>query len=130
MKISVVIPVYNSESTIVRAVESIAAEATAGAEIVVIDDGSTDATPDVLESYKPMLCVVRQANAGPAAARNEGVRRSKGEFVAFLDSDDYWLPGRLETTVNALENNPKAVLSFCDYIAVDDHSNALAGRSF
>src|SRR5688500_12700331 len=95
MRITVVIPAFNSARTISRAVESVLQQNWPSLEIVAVDDGSTDDTMRVLNHLGcPNLRVVQQANAGPAAARNRGVGEAKGEWVAFLDADDEWLPGK------------------------------------
>src|SRR5580693_7316547 len=111
VSVSTVIPTYNSESTLGKAIDSVIAQ-DLGSEIVVVDDGSTDGTDRILQAYGNSLKVIRQPNAGAAAARNTGVVAASGEYLAFLDADDAWLPDRLRLTVEALECNPKAVLSF------------------
>jgi glycosyltransferase involved in cell wall biosynthesis len=90
MLVSVIIPVFNRESTIVDAVESVLAQTYKNLEIIVVDDGSTDATVDALQPYNDRIRLICQKNAGPSAARNRGVRESTGGIVAFLDSDDHW----------------------------------------
>jgi len=119
-KVSTVIPVHNGEATIARAIESALAQDFDGVEVVAVDDGSTDSTPAILEGYGSRIKVVMQPNRGPAAARNAGVAASGGEYIAFLDADDVWLPGYLAKTCAALDANPKAVLAFTDIIAVDE----------
>jgi glycosyltransferase involved in cell wall biosynthesis len=101
--VSVVIPTFNRAATIVRAVESVLQQAYRPLELIVVDDGSTDGTPEVLKTYGNAVVYVRQDNAGPAAARNRGIRESQGELVAFLDSDDVWLAAKLERQVAVLE---------------------------
>jgi glycosyltransferase involved in cell wall biosynthesis len=133
VQVSIIIPAYNSERTIAAAIESAVSQNFPNAEIVVVDDGSTDATPQVLEAYEGSIKVKRQANAGAAAARNAGVAASVGEYLAFLDADDLWLPRRLERTVSALETNPDTVMAFGDYIPMDESGRLLeptrAGRA-
>jgi glycosyltransferase involved in cell wall biosynthesis len=79
-----------------------------GQEIIVVNDGSTDSTQSVLESYGARIAVIQQENQGPSKARNAAIERATGEYIAFLDADDIWLPGRLSKTVAALEHNPTA----------------------
>ena len=95
-EISVVIPAFNAAETIERTLDSVLAQTSAPAEIIVIDDGSTDATCEVIARYGDAIRVLSQSNAGPAAARNYGLRESKSDWVAFLDADDVWLPKKLE----------------------------------
>jgi len=94
-----------------------------GHEIVVVNDGSTDSTHAILESYGycHRIRVVTQANRGPSAARNAGVAHSVGKYIAFLDSDDLWLPGKLALMIAALERNPQASLAFSEYSLVDEN---------
>ena len=118
--VSVIIPAYNAAGTIAEALESVFAQAFDGAvEIIVTDDGSTDATPAVLASFGERITVLRQPNQGQSTARNAAIERSRGEYLALLDADDIWMPGRLAKTVAALERNPAAVLCFSDYSRMD-----------
>ena len=85
--ISIIIPAYNCEETIVRCVDSILRLTWGNKEIIIIDDGSTDATPDILKGYGGDIRIIKTPNAGPSRARNIGVREATGEFIAFTDSD-------------------------------------------
>lgn len=108
--ISIIIPVYNSASSIVRCLDSIYnQESKYNIEVIVIDDGSTDSTIDKLTKHPQSLNIIRQENKGPAAARNRGIEAATGEYLAFLDADDYWLPGFLDHTVAFLEQHPEAI---------------------
>ncbi len=127
-RVSVIIPAYNAESTIARAVNSALAQHFEGAEVVVVDDGSTDSTTHILGAYGSPLRVVRQANRGPAVARNAAARASGGEYLAFLDADDVWLPDKLAKTVAALEVSAGAVLAYSEYFSVADDGR-VAGTS-
>jgi glycosyltransferase involved in cell wall biosynthesis len=118
-RVSVVICVYNGEKFVGRAIDSALAQGFDGAEVVVVDDGSTDGTSAILARYGDRIRVVRQGNRGLAASRNVGVQASRAEYVAFLDADDVWLAGRLAKTVGALDRNPAAVLAFSDTILLD-----------
>lgn len=119
-KASVIIPVYNGELTIRRAIDSAIAQAFDSTEIIVVGDGSTDSTCQILAGYGSALRLIRQSNRGPAAARNAGERASSGKYVAFLDADDAWLPHKLSKTVAALEREPGAVLAYSEYFDIDD----------
>lgn len=101
--VSVVIPTFNRAHIVTRAIDSVLAQTYRPCEILVVDDGSTDNTADVLQSYADRIVYVRQKNSGPAAARNRGIRESKGEFVAFLDSDDVWLETKIERQATLLQ---------------------------
>lgn len=103
MLVSVIIPAYNRQNTIVAAVESAFAQTYRDIEIVVVDDGSTDATVDTLKGYGDRIRLILQENAGPSAARNRGVMESTGAIIAFLDSDDYWLPDKIERQVSLMQ---------------------------
>ena len=105
--ISVVIPVFNGAPTLAEAVASVRAQAME-VEIVIVDDGSTDETPDVIRSLGAGIVHLSQPNSGPAAARNYGVARSRGELIAFLDDDDLWAPGKLRLQCRLLAENPEA----------------------
>jgi glycosyltransferase involved in cell wall biosynthesis len=93
--ISVILPVYNRARWVARAIESVLSQTYQNFELLVIDDGSTDDTPQVLASYGSRLRVLKQAHAGAEAARNLGLEQARGEFVAFIDSDDLWYADRL-----------------------------------
>ena len=113
MKLSVVIPAYNRERTVGRTVESVLA-CGVPAEVVVVDDGSKDGTADAARAFGPAVNVVRQANGGPAVARNTGAAVAAGDVLAFLDSDDEWLPGVAADAVAALERHPEVDVLFCE----------------
>ncbi len=124
--VSVLVCVYNGDFCVSRALDSAFAQDFKGAEVVVVDDGSTDRTPEVLRGYGDRIRVVRQKNLGLAAARNASVAASRSEYVAILDADDRWLPGRLSKTVAALEREPQAVLAYSDVVPVNDLDQPLS----
>lgn len=109
--VSAIIPTYNREHIIAEAVDSVLAQTYPNIEIVIVDDGSKDRTLEVLRAYGDKTRVIAQANAGPAAARNRGIRESQGELIAFLDSDDIWLPTKTERQVNLLQRAGEKVTS-------------------
>jgi len=109
--VSVIIPAYNSAAFIERAIRSVLQQTWQPLEILVIDDGSTDNTREVVQAIEGPIRYIRQENAGASAARNRGIQEAKGDFIAFLDSDDEWLPRRLERTLAPLLANP--ALGFC-----------------
>ena len=112
--VSVVIPVYNGEAFLWEALESVAWQTRPPAEIIATDDGSTDRTARVLECFGGVT-ILRQANAGVAAARNAGIARARGEIIALLDADDLWTPDKLEVQVAGLLAEPGAGLCFAHH---------------
>ncbi|WP_371055992.1 glycosyltransferase family 2 protein [Rhodosalinus sp. K401] len=102
--VSVIIPTYNRAHCVCEAIDSVLSQDPSADEIIVVDDGSTDATLDVLSGYGDGITVLRQENAGAASARNAGIRHAQGEWITFLDSDDTWYPGRLEVLHRDLAN--------------------------
>lgn len=115
IKISAVIPTFNRENTVGRAIESALAQEFPVSEVIVIDDGSKDGTRKIVESYGAKCRYIYQENAGVSAARNRGVREAGVDWIAFLDSDDYWFPQHLSRLADAVEaTNGEAALYFCD----------------
>ena len=113
--VSVVIPTHNTRRYIAAALESVFNQTYKDFEIIVVDDASSDGTEDALEPYFDRIVYVKQAHAGSAVARNRGLLRSSGEYVAFLDADDLWLPSKLEKQVDLAERHPEAVLVYSDF---------------
>ncbi len=105
MLVSIIIPVYNRAQSIRRAIQSILAQTYSNFEIIVIDDGSTDDLLSVLAEF-PLVRLFRQSNQGVSSARNVGIKAAKGEWVAFLDSDDEWLPTKLAQQAKWIESHP------------------------
>ncbi len=108
--VSVIIPAYNRAGMLRQAVDSVLEQDYRPTEVLVIDDGSVDETPVVLSAYEDRIRCFRQENAGVSAARNTGIRASRGEFIAFLDSDDYWLPGKLTAQVDWFLGHPESMI--------------------
>ena len=106
-KVSAIIPVYNGEKYIRNAIQSVIGQTYPNLEIIVIDDGSTDGTGSLVTKSFPSVRYFRQENQGAAAARNLGIRKSTGEYVAFLDSDDVWLPEKISRQVEQIARDPK-----------------------
>ncbi len=122
VKVSVVIPAYNRADLILETIQSVLAQTFTDYEIIVVDDGSTDNTAEILreliESGK--IQYVWQENQGESAARNHGLRLAQGEYIAFLDSDDLWLPQKLEAQVSYLDAHPEAGLAQSSFTKFDD----------
>ncbi|MFB2772958.1 glycosyltransferase [Pelatocladus sp. BLCC-F211] len=118
-KISIVIPAYNSEKTIKYAIESVLKQTLNDFELIIINDGSTDSTLEVISQFKdPRIKVFSFENAGGNVSRNRGLERATAEFVSFLDADDIWTSDKLESQLHALKENPQAAVaySWTDYI--------------
>ena len=114
-RVSVIIPCYNHGHFLAGAIESAARQTLADLEIIVIDDGSTDMTPAVVEGLTdPRIRSRRTANGGVSAARNAGLDMARGEFIAFLDADDTWAPAKLERQVALMDAEPEVTLVFTD----------------
>ena len=114
--ISVVIPTFNRSPVLDRALDSVIAQTHSPAEVIVVDDGSTDGTAERVESGFPGVRVLQQENLGVSAARNRGIGASRGDWVAFLDSDDEWRPDKLERQVDALGDLPELRICHTDEI--------------
>jgi glycosyltransferase involved in cell wall biosynthesis len=106
-RVSVVIPAYNAEQYLAEAIESVLAQTLPCSELIVVDDGSVDATADVARSF-PSVSLVSMPHQGVSAARNAGVARSSGDWLAFLDADDTWLPGKLARQLELAREVPDA----------------------
>src|SRR5271170_3130362 len=119
--VSTIIAAYNAARTIREMLESALAQQYENHEIIVVDDGSTDSTSAILSAFGDRIRVVTQANRGAAVARNVGVAHSSGKYLAFLDADDQWLPGKLQTMVGALERAPRASLAFSEFGFIDEN---------
>ncbi len=115
MMVSVVIPTYNCAAWLPACLESVFAQTWRDLEVIVVDDGSTDGTPETLRPWRERIRYIRQANAGVAAARNAGVKASSGPLVAFLDADDLWASRKIELQVAALGTEPDAGLVCSDF---------------
>lgn len=112
MRVSVVTPVYNGARTLQRALDSALAQDFDDFEVIVVNDGSTDSTASILAGYGDRIRVIDQPRGGCSAASNTGCRAARGEFVAWIDADDIWMPDKLALTVPPLERDPECVLVF------------------
>lgn len=128
--VSVVIPVFDNESYLAEAIESVLGQTVPPSEVVVVDDGSTDGSAAVAEGFGGIVRVVRQANTGISGARNRGVAECSGALLAFQDADDRWLPRRLELQLNAMAEDPSLELLFGAVAQVreEDWAATVSGR--
>src|SRR5882672_7637161 len=111
-QVSVIIPVFNAAATAAGPSESVLRQTFEDYEIIVVDDGSTDRTSQVLGRYQDRIQMIRRPNGGISAARNSGVAVSRGDYLAFLDGDDLWVPDFLNRTVAELEADRECVMAF------------------
>lgn len=125
VQVSVIIPTYNSAKYVVEAVESVLAQTYKDFEVIVIDDGSTDETEQVMRRYQTPVRYIRQQNGGVAVARNRGIAESCGKYVAFLDADDTWLPHKLERQLEALRQQSPHRACYSAFTVVDSELNPM-----
>lgn len=111
-RLTVIIPCYNAQCWISATLKSVLAQAWPELEIIVVDDGSSDGSADHVRSQFPGIIVIQQANQGVAAARNKGIANATGEWIAFIDADDIWLPGKLEAQWRLLSTQPRARMAY------------------
>ena len=124
MKISVVIPAYNAEQTIGRTLDSVLAQTRAADEIIVVDDGSADASADVIRSYGDKVRLIQQENAGVSVARNAGIEAAAGDWIAFLDGDDEWLPDKLKLQAEHLQRHPDLRWTYGNFYNQDQRESS------
>lgn len=120
--VSVVMPCFNGAATLREAIEGVRAQAEPRFELIVVDDGSTDGGPDIVQAMSQAdsrIRLVRQPNSGPSVARNTGVAQARADVIAFLDSDDMWTPGHLSSHLEAMARDPRLGLSFSRCRIVD-----------
>ncbi len=118
--VSVVIPAYNQAGYLAECIQSVLAQTYTDYEIIVVDDGSTDNTPNIVKSFSHAVRYVRQENQGLAGARNTGIREARGKYVALLDSDDAWLPTFLNSMMSLAKTTPEAAVLYCGIIYIDE----------
>jgi glycosyltransferase involved in cell wall biosynthesis len=129
MSISVVIPAYNASRFIAETLESVLAQTLQPDEVLVIDDGSTDDTAAIAESFAPRVRVYRRSNQRQAAARNFGVQQATSEWIAFIDHDDLWEPNKLERQMAELARHPEADLCYTGHaLLMQKGDTATIGR--
>jgi glycosyltransferase involved in cell wall biosynthesis len=119
-EVSVIVPTYNYAHFIGDCLDSIFSQTYKDFEVIVVDDGSTDDTAQVLKKYRGEIHYIHQENRGLPAARNTGIRAAQGEYLAFLDSDDLWLPDKLDEQIRVLRNDADMGIIFSDASAFDE----------
>ena len=110
LRISVIIPTYNRGWIIKEAIDSVLTQNYSDFELIVVDDGSTDDTQNILAEYKSRIRILQQDNKGVSAARNYGIDKARGDYLAFLDSDDIWLQNKITTQVNFFKQDPDSLI--------------------
>jgi len=131
-RFSAIIPSYNAERTIAATIRSVVAQTERSLELVVVDDGSTDRTAELIgrvSQEDARVRLIRQRNQGVAAARNTGIGATNAEYVSFLDNDDLWMPQYLARMGAVLDRSPDAGFGFCDGWSLDDSSKRIGRRS-
>lgn len=125
-KVSVIIPVYGAEKYIAATVQSVLEQTHKNFEVLIIDDGSPDQSIEICQQFSdPRIKIIRQANRGLAGARNTGIRHAQGEYLAFIDADDIWLPEKLEKHIEHLNSSPAVGVSFSRSALIDEAGNSL-----
>lgn len=119
-KVTVIIPSYNKAEYTRRTVESVLAQTYPNIEIIVVDDGSKDETPSVMGRYLDRIRFIQKSNGGACSARNEGIRHATGDYVAFLDCDDLYLPEKVKRCVDYLEERPDVGFVYTGVYFIDD----------
>lgn len=127
-RVSVVLPTWNRGWILEQAVDSVLDQDYGNLELVVVDDGSTDDTPQLLSAYGDRLRIIRQANQGVSAARNAGIRAATGELIALLDSDDTWLPGKVNAQVAFFSATPAALICQTEEIWIRNGTRVNPGK--
>lgn len=128
MTISAVIPAYNCEKYIARSIDSVLNQTRPVNEIIVVDDGSTDHTAQIVKSYGDQVRYIYQENAGVSAARNTGIQAASCDWIAFLDADDEWLPAYLDRQIRVLQEHPDLVWTISNFFTCSCSENRRASR--
>ncbi len=126
MNFSVIIPVYNSENYVAQTLQSVLSQTYSDFEIIIVDDGSTDKSIDICQQFQDArIKIIHQQNRGLAGARNTGIRHAQGEYLAFIDSDDLWLPEKLAKHMQHFKRSPEVGVSFSRSSFLDDQGKPL-----
>jgi len=132
-KVSVIIPTYNRAELLPRAIKSVLEQTYQDFEIIVVDDGSTDNTEEVIKEFqeqdKRIKYIKHDKNKGGSAARNTGIKAAKGKYVAFLDSDDEWLQNKLECEVKILNNNKNCIICSTGYTFINERTGKIISKT-
>lgn len=121
--VTAVIPVYNCARFVREAITSVLNQTYQRLEAVIVDDGSTDATPEVLDEFDDVVRRIRTPNRGVSSARNTGIAAARGEYIAFLDADDVWLPEKVSQQMDLLRRRPEVALAYSGMHLIDEDSH-------
>lgn len=121
--VSVIIPTYNAGNHLPATIDSVLGQTAKDIEVIVIDDGSTDNTKEIIKPYLNRINYIYQQNRGPSSARNRGISCVKGDYIAFLDADEIWIREKLEIQLNFLGENPEYAMVYTDLLRVDKKKN-------
>lgn len=127
--VSIIIPTYNRPDLLRQALDSVAAQTFADYEVIVVDDGSTPPIADAVANHPSKPRIFRQVRQGPAAARNRGIAEARADLVAFLDSDDLWMPTKLERYIKAIDDHPDIPIFYGPMLPIDSAGRPVAGRT-
>lgn len=123
--VSVIIPNFNYARYLPQTIGSVLSQSYKNVEVIVVDNGSTDHSLEVLKNFGSQIQVIAQENRGQAGARNRGIEECNGEFIAFLDADDFWLPSKLEKQMQVFKSKPEVGAVYCGVIRADGNLNPL-----
>ncbi|MEW6620095.1 MAG: glycosyltransferase, partial [bacterium] len=126
--ISIIIPTYNAENFLPQAINSVVEQTYQDIEIIVVDDGSTDNTKRIIEPFMDKIYYIYKDNGGSASARNVGIKSAKGEYIAFLDADDIWLPQKLELQINLFRQCQEIDWIHTNLMLIDESGNIIGVR--
>lgn len=130
---SIVIPMFNAEKWITKTLDSVVNQTMQSWQCLVVDDGSTDGSNSIVTAFSktdPRITLIKIKNSGPANARNVGISKASGRFIAFLDADDIWLPTKLESQINSLKNSPEAAFTLCHHFLFQQDPNKILGAVY
>lgn len=127
MKASVIVPMYNAKTYIGKTIDSVLPQLADDMELLIIDDGSTDGSADIVKAYlRDNVRYIRIPNSGgPSKPRNEGIRQARGEIIFVFDADDLMLPGKIRAELDAFAAHPDAAMAFTDFCSIDEHDQLL-----
>jgi glycosyltransferase involved in cell wall biosynthesis len=126
--VSVIIPSYNCEAYIAETIDSVLAQDYSSIELLIVDDGSTDKTQDIIQTYGHQVRLISQRNAGVCAARNKGIQEAKGQYICLMDHDDYWYPDKISRQVRAFAEQPETGVVYSTFTLWHPDSSGIFPR--